>query len=70
MAEEYVRSKEIYQRVRCMKCGEKLPVEQEQKEVSCPKCRMEWVISWINPDIPMVLRPVIANYKPDGGRIP
>jgi NAD-dependent SIR2 family protein deacetylase len=69
MSQEYVRTKDIYQRVRCMKCGEKLPLEKEQMEVHCPGCGMDWVISWINPDIPMVLRPSIATYKPDGGHI-
>ncbi len=70
MPQEYAREKQIYQRVRCMICGEKLPLDQSQEEVHCPKCGADWVISWINPDIPMVLRPVISTYKPDGGRIP
>jgi ribosomal protein S27E len=69
MAQEYARSKEVYQRVRCMLCGEKLPLDQGQKEVHCSKCGADWVISWINPDLPMVLRHVISTYKPDGGRI-
>ncbi|MFC1993929.1 hypothetical protein ACFLVI_01555 [Chloroflexota bacterium] len=59
--EKYARPKEIYQRIRCMRCKHKIPLEQGQREVVCPSCGLGWVIAWVTEEIPMVLRRIIPN---------
>ena len=59
--EKYVRPKEIYQRIRCMRCKYKIPLDAGQKEATCPSCGIGWVISWVTPEIPMVLRRIVAK---------
>ncbi len=59
--EKYARSKEIYQRIRCMRCTFRIGLEQGQKEATCPECGLSWVITWVTPEIPMVLRRVMPK---------
>lgn len=56
---QYARPKEIYQRIRCMRCTHRIELEKDQKEAWCPSCGLGWVITWVTPDIPMVLRRIM-----------
>jgi len=62
--EKYFRSKQVYQRDRCMKCNTRINVELGQKEVRCPNCQVGWVVFWVTPDLPMVLRRISPAYWP------
>ena len=53
--------KEIYKRIRCMRCTHRIELEQGQKEAWCPHCGLGWVITWVTPDIPMVLRRIMVE---------
>lgn len=64
MEEKYVRPKEIYQRVRCMKCNQRINLELNQREAYCPNCGEGWIITWVTPDMPMVLRRIQPHYIP------
>lgn len=58
---KYARPKEIYQRIRCMRCTHRIDLEKDQKEAYCPACGLGWVITWVTPDIPMVLRRIMPT---------
>jgi Zn finger protein HypA/HybF involved in hydrogenase expression len=60
--EKYIRPREIYQRVRCLKCQTRINVELEQRQVCCPKCNEEWKIMWVTPDLPIISRRVRAAF--------
>jgi hypothetical protein len=64
--EQYLRSKGIYQRVRCMACNNRMGVKAGQREVTCPACNQGWVVMWVTPDLPMVLRRISPAYWPEG----
>lgn len=59
--EGYARPKEIYQRIRCMQCTTRINLEPGQRIAPCPQCGLKWVIAWVTPDIPMVLRRVVPS---------
>ena len=62
--EKYLRSKQIYQRVRCMNCQTRIDVEQGQERSYCPQCGEGWIVWWVTLDMPMVLRRISPAYWP------
>lgn len=63
MAKEFLRP-EIYQRVRCLQCRQRMALEPGQKEVYCPSCGEGWVIVWLTEGIPHILRRIKPHYLP------
>ena len=57
---ESLRKTRTYGKFRCHNpgCMERLQPETGQKHVKCPKCRMEFRVSWIRPDFPRIRGPV------------
>ncbi|MFQ5758448.1 MAG: hypothetical protein ACE5IF_02075 [Candidatus Bathyarchaeia archaeon] len=36
--------------VRCLNCLKRIPVKPEDKEVTCPHCKITYRLSWPKPD--------------------
>jgi DNA-directed RNA polymerase subunit RPC12/RpoP len=66
--DKYLKSKVIYQRVRCMGCNNRIEIERGQREMLCPQCKESWIVYWVTPDMPMVLRRLTPAYWPEGSK--
>ncbi|MDH5462208.1 MAG: hypothetical protein OEX09_08325 [Candidatus Bathyarchaeota archaeon] len=36
--------------VRCLNCLRRIPVKSKVKEVTCPRCKITYRVSWPQPD--------------------
>jgi rRNA maturation endonuclease Nob1 len=52
------KTKERHGEVRCLNCFERFYVAQGATKDVCPKCKMEWRISWPYPDTAKIRGPV------------
>ncbi len=52
--------------VRCMACAARFRPEAEAEQAACPKCGIQWRISWPYPKIAKVRGPVWDSFP--GGR--
>ena len=57
---ESLRKTRTYGKIRCHNpgCMGRIQPEPGQKQVKCPKCGMEFRLSWIRPDFPRIRGPV------------
>jgi predicted RNA-binding Zn-ribbon protein involved in translation (DUF1610 family) len=44
--------------VRCLNCFERIFPPAGAERFACPKCKMEWRISWASADVPKIRGPV------------
>ena len=57
---ERLRKARTYGKFRCHNpsCMGRLQPQSGEKQVKCPKCGMEFRVSWIRPDFPRIRGPV------------
>ena len=48
--------------VRCLNCFERFRPAARAERAECPKCKIEWRISWVNPRFAKIRGPVWSTY--------
>ncbi len=56
--------------VRCMACSTRFRPELNVQQAPCPKCGIQWRISWPYPKTAKVRGPVWDTYPIDRGNMP
>lgn len=51
------------ERVRCLNCFERFAPPKGASQATCPKCQMEWRLTWSSPTSVKVRGPVWAKVK-------
>ncbi|MBI4722452.1 MAG: hypothetical protein HY769_05555 [Candidatus Stahlbacteria bacterium] len=51
--------------VRCLNCFARFHPNSKAEKFTCPKCKMEWRISWPYPNMPKIRGPVWGKVKKD-----
>ncbi len=51
------------EQVRCLNCFERFKVEKGAERAACPKCAMEWRISWHHDGMAKIRGPVWSKLK-------